>query len=35
LVTLDGQHEAEAKDGAFDVKLAPLEARIYIAAPTA
>lgn len=35
LVTLDGQHEATAKDGAFDVTLAPLEARIYIAAPTA
>ncbi len=33
LVTLDGQHEATAKDGAFDVTLAPLEARIYIAAP--
>ena len=35
LVTLDGQHEAEAKDGAFNVTLAPLEARIYIAAPSA
>jgi hypothetical protein len=35
LVTLDGQHKATAKDGAFDVTLAPLEARIYIAAPTA
>jgi len=35
LVTLDGQHEGEAKDGAFDVTLAPLEARIYIAAPSA
>jgi hypothetical protein len=34
LVTLDGQHKATAKDGAFDVTLAPLEARIYIAAPT-
>jgi hypothetical protein len=35
LVTLDGQHKASAKDGAFDVALAPLEARIYIAAPAA
>ena len=35
LVTLDGQHRATAKDGAFDVSLAPLEARIYIAAPSA
>ncbi len=35
LVTLDGQHKATAKDGAFDVSLAPLEARIYIAAPSA
>jgi hypothetical protein len=34
LVTLDGQHKATAKDGAFDVTLAPLEARIYIAAPS-
>jgi hypothetical protein len=34
LVTLDGQHKATARDGAFDVTLAPLEARIYIAAPT-
>jgi hypothetical protein len=34
LVTLDGQHRATAKGGAFDVTLAPLEARIYIAAPT-
>jgi hypothetical protein len=34
LVTLDGQHEATAKDGAFDASLAPLEARIYIAAPS-
>jgi hypothetical protein len=33
LVTLDGQHEATAKGGAFDVTLAPLEARIYIGAP--
>jgi len=35
LVTLDGQHRATAKGGAFDVTLAPLEARIYIAAPAA
>jgi hypothetical protein len=35
LVTHDGQHKATAKDGAFDVTLAPLEARVYIAAPTA
>jgi hypothetical protein len=35
LVTLDGQHRADAKGGAFDVTLAPLEARIYIAAPSA
>jgi hypothetical protein len=35
LVTLDGQHRATAKGGAFDVTLAPLEARIYIAAPSA
>jgi hypothetical protein len=35
LVTLDGQHKASAKGGAFDVTLAPLEARIYIAAPAA
>jgi len=33
LVTLDGGHKATAKDGGFDVSLAPLEARIYIAAP--
>jgi hypothetical protein len=33
LVTLDGGHKATAKGGAFDVSLAPLEARIYIAAP--
>ena len=33
LVTLDGQHRADAKGGAFGVTLAPLEARIYIAAP--
>jgi len=34
LVTLDGQYKAAASGGAFDVSLAPLEARIYIAAPT-
>ena len=33
LVTLDGGHKATAKGGGFDVSLAPLEARIYIAAP--
>jgi len=33
LVTLDGRHKAEAKDGAFSTTFAPLEARIYIAAP--
>jgi hypothetical protein len=33
LVTLDGQHKAEAKDGAFTATFAPLEARVYIAAP--
>jgi hypothetical protein len=33
LVTLDGGNGATAKGGAFDVTLAPLEARIYIAAP--
>jgi hypothetical protein len=33
LVTLDGQHKASARGGAFDVTLAPLEARVYIAAP--
>jgi hypothetical protein len=35
LVALDGQHRATAKGGAFDVTLAPLEARVYIAAPAA
>jgi hypothetical protein len=35
LVTLDGQNRATAKDGAFAVTLAPLEARVYIAAPSA
>jgi hypothetical protein len=33
VVTLDAQFKATAKSGAFDVTLAPLEARIYIAAP--
>ena len=33
LVTLDAQNKAAAKDGAFDITLAPLEARVYIAAP--
>jgi hypothetical protein len=33
LVTLDGGYKAAAKSGAFDVTLAPLEARIYIAKP--
>ncbi len=35
LVTLDGQQKATAKDGSFDVTLAPLEARVYVAAPPA
>ena len=35
LVSLDGQYKAEAKDGAFTASFAPLEARIYIAAPPA
>ena len=35
LVTVDGQQKATAKDGSFDVTLAPLEARVYIAAPPA
>jgi hypothetical protein len=35
LVTLDGQNKASAKDGAFTATFAPLEARIYIAAPAA
>jgi hypothetical protein len=34
VVTLDGQDKATAKDGTFDVTLAPLEARVYIAAPS-
>jgi len=33
LVTLDGQHKVDAQGGAFSATLAPLEARIYIAAP--
>ena len=33
LVTLDGGNRATAKGGAFDVTLAPLEARVYVAAP--
>jgi len=33
LVTLDGQHKTEAKDGAFTATFAPLEVRVYIAAP--
>ncbi|MFL6010549.1 MAG: fibronectin type III domain-containing protein [Gaiellaceae bacterium] len=33
LVTLDGRHKATADDGAFSASFAPLEARIYIAAP--
>lgn len=35
LVTLDGQQKAVAKDGAFTATFAPLEARVYIAAPSA
>jgi hypothetical protein len=35
LVTLDGRQKAQAKDGAFTATFAPLEARIYIAAPSA
>jgi hypothetical protein len=34
LVTLDGMHKVSAKDGAFTADFAPLEARIYIAAPS-
>ncbi|MFL5944991.1 MAG: hypothetical protein ACJ74D_10715 [Gaiellaceae bacterium] len=34
LITLDGQHRAEAKDGAFTATFAPLEARVYVAAPS-
>ena len=35
LITLDGQHKADAKGGAFTATFAPLEARVYIAAPSA
>ena len=35
LITLDGQHKAQAKDGAFSATFGPLEARVYIAAPSA
>jgi hypothetical protein len=35
LLTLDGQHKVQAQGGAFSATLAPLEARIYIAAPAA
>jgi hypothetical protein len=34
LVTLDGMHKVTAKGGAFTADFAPLEARIYIAAPS-
>ncbi|HWJ32572.1 MAG TPA: hypothetical protein VNR59_09550, partial [Gaiellaceae bacterium] len=34
VVTLDGQHKVTAKDGAFTASFAPLETRIYIAAPS-
>jgi len=33
LVSLDGQHKVQASGGSFSASLAPLEARIYIAAP--
>ena len=33
LVSLDGQHKVQASGGSFSPSLAPLEARIYIAAP--
>ena len=33
LVSLDGQHKVRARGGAFTASFAPLEARIYIAAP--
>lgn len=33
LVTLDGQHKVQASGGAFTAQFAPLEVRIYIAAP--
>jgi hypothetical protein len=35
LVSLDGQQKAQAKDGAFMAQFAPLEVRVYIAAPAA
>jgi hypothetical protein len=35
LITLDGQHKVQAKDGAFSATFGPLEARVYIAAPAA
>jgi len=35
LITLDGQHKVQAKDGAFGATFGPLEARVYIAAPAA
>ena len=34
LVSLDAQHKARASGGSFSATLAPLEARVYIAAPT-
>ena len=33
LITLDGRHKVQAKDGSFTATFAPLEARVYIAAP--
>jgi hypothetical protein len=33
LVSLDGQHKVQASGGAFTAQFAPLEVRIYIAAP--
>ncbi|HYX87767.1 MAG TPA: hypothetical protein VE753_00205, partial [Gaiellaceae bacterium] len=33
LVTIDGQDKAQAKGGSFTASFAPLEARIYVAAP--
>jgi hypothetical protein len=35
LVTLDAQHKVKASGGSFTTTFAPLEARIYIAAPVA
>jgi hypothetical protein len=35
LLTIDGQQKAQASGGAFTASLAPLEARIYFAAPSA